>query len=62
MIEPTETESKETLDAFCDVMREIAKDASANPEVVREAPHDTPISHPDDTAAAIDLRLTYDML
>ncbi len=44
MIEPTETESKETLDAFCDAMIQIAKEAEENPEIVQEAPHTTVIT------------------
>ena len=52
MIEPTETESKETLDAFIDVMHRIAAEAAENPAVLREAPHGTPISRPDETTAA----------
>ena len=39
MIEPTETESKETLDAFIDAMIQIAKEVEENPEIVQEAPH-----------------------
>ena len=39
MVEPTETEPKETLDAFCDAMLEIARDAAERPEVLKEAPH-----------------------
>lgn len=53
MIEPTETESKETLDEFIAVMREIAREASETPEVVKGAPHDCPVGRPDDTAAAL---------
>ena len=41
MIEPTETESKETLDAFIDAMIQIAREAESNPEIVQEAPHTT---------------------
>ena len=41
MIEPTETESKETMDAFIDVMIKIAKEVEENPDVVLEAPHTT---------------------
>ena len=41
MIEPTETESKETLDAFCDAMIQIAKETEENPAIVQEAPHTT---------------------
>ena len=52
MIEPTETESKETLDAFIDVMHEIAREAAADPDILHGAPHNTPISRPDETTAA----------
>jgi len=53
MIEPTETESRETLDCFIDAMRRIASEAVNDPEIVKNAPHDTPVSHPDDTEAAL---------
>ena len=49
MIEPTETESKETLDAFADTLRKIVAE---DPEFLRQAPHETPISRPDDVRAA----------
>jgi glycine dehydrogenase subunit 2 len=62
MIEPTETESKATLDEFIAAMREIAREASEEPETVKSAPNLTPITHPDDTAAALNPVLTYDML
>jgi glycine dehydrogenase subunit 2 len=52
MIEPTETESKETLDAFCDIMIQIAKEAEENPEIVQEAPHTTVVGRLDETTAA----------
>ena len=52
MIEPTENESKETIDGFIDVMREIAKEAKENPEIVKSAPHNTPIGRVDDVLAA----------
>lgn len=52
MIEPTETESKETLDSFIDAMIQIAKEAETNPEIVQEAPHTTIISRLDETLAA----------
>lgn len=52
MIEPTETESKETLDAFCDAMIQIAKEAEENPEIVQEAPHSTVVGRLDETTAA----------
>ncbi|TDL97878.1 glycine dehydrogenase subunit 2 [Macrococcus brunensis] len=52
MIEPTETESKETLDKFCDTMIQIAKEAEENPDIVLEAPHHTIIGRLDETTAA----------
>lgn len=52
MIEPTETESLETLDAFIDVMRTIANEAAQDPMILHNAPHSTPIGRPDETAAA----------
>lgn len=52
MIEPTETESKETLDAFIEAMIQIAKEAEENPEVVQEAPHTTVVKRMDETKAA----------
>lgn len=52
MIEPTETESKETLDAFIDAMIQIAKEAEESPEIVQEAPHNTVIKRLDETLAA----------
>jgi glycine dehydrogenase subunit 2 len=62
MIEPTENESRETLDEFIDAMREIAREAAEEPQTVKDAPLLTPITHPDDTAAALTPILTYDML
>ncbi|MDE3839563.1 glycine dehydrogenase (aminomethyl-transferring) [Bacillus methanolicus] len=52
MIEPTETESKETLDAFIDAMIQIAKEAEENPEIVQEAPHTTVVGRLDEALAA----------
>jgi glycine dehydrogenase subunit 2 len=52
MIEPTETESKETLDEFIAVMREAAEMAENNPAVLKQAPITTPISRLDETKAA----------
>lgn len=62
MIEPTETESKDTLDDFIAVMRDIARESSETPEVVINAPHNTPISHPDDTEAALHPVVKYSEL
>lgn len=52
MFEPTETESKETLDDFIEAMIQIAKEAEETPEVVQEAPHTTVIKRLDETMAA----------
>ncbi len=52
MIEPTETESRETLDAFIDAMVSIAQEASEDPELVRSAPHNTPVRRIDEALAA----------
>lgn len=52
MIEPTETESKETLDAFCDALIQIANEVEENPEMVQTAPHTTVVSRLDETRAA----------
>ena len=57
MIEPTETESKETLDAFIDAMIEIAKEAQVSPEKLKSAPTTTVVCRPDETAAARDLNI-----
>jgi len=52
MIEPTETETKEALDAFAEAMLEIARDAAENPDVIKEAPHDRPVRRVDEVKAA----------
>ncbi|WP_158735171.1 aminomethyl-transferring glycine dehydrogenase subunit GcvPB [Alteribacillus sp. YIM 98480] len=52
MVEPTETESKETLDEFADAMIQIAQEAEKEPEIVQEAPHTTVIKRLDETLAA----------
>lgn len=59
MIEPTENESKDTLDAFIDVMLRIADEAQTDPETVKTAPHNTPIGRVDDVLAAKQTILTY---
>ena len=60
MIEPTETESKETLDLFCDAMLQIAREAGTSPETLLDAPVTTPVKRLDQTRAARqpDLRWT----
>ena len=57
MIEPTETESKQTLDAFAEVMLKIAEEAHTNPTLLHEAPHDTPVGRLDEVKAAKELVL-----
>ncbi len=52
MIEPTETEPKETLDAFCDAMEKIAQEAASDPEMLKEAPHRRPVRRLDEVKAA----------
>jgi glycine dehydrogenase subunit 2 len=52
MIEPTETEAMETLDAFSDAMLEIARDAAENPGLLKEAPHHRPVRRLDEVKAA----------
>ncbi len=52
MIEPTESESREELDLLVDAMRQIAREAEENPELILNAPHSTRISRLDETAAA----------
>jgi glycine dehydrogenase subunit 2 len=52
MIEPTETESQETLDGFVDAMRELARRAEESPAELKEAPRTTPVRRPDETRAA----------
>src|SRR5438309_6976571 len=52
MIEPTETEAKETLDAFVDAMIAIAREAAKTPELLKEAPHGRPVKRLDEVRAA----------
>ncbi len=57
MIEPTETESKESLDAFIEAMLTIAKEAREDPETLKNAPHKTLFGRMDEVQAARDLVL-----
>lgn len=59
MIEPTETESKETLDSFIDAMIDIAKLAISNPEVLHQAPITTPIGRLNEAKAAKDMDVRF---
>ena len=58
MIEPTETESKETLDRFAEDFRKIVEQARKHPSLLKEAPRRTPVSRPDEVTAARDPVLT----
>jgi glycine cleavage system P protein (glycine dehydrogenase) subunit 2 len=59
LIEPAETESKETLDAFVLSMKEILEEAYTNPEILKNAPHTTSLQRLDDVKAARELDLTW---
>ena len=59
MIEPTENESKDTIDGFIAVMRKIAEEAKTTLELVKSAPHNTPIGRVDDVLAAKEPKLKY---
>jgi glycine cleavage system P protein (glycine dehydrogenase) subunit 2 len=59
MVEPTETEAKETLDAFCDAMLAIVREAAEEPELLREAPHHRPVQRLDEVRAAKQLVVKY---
>jgi len=59
MIEPTETESKETLDGFIEIMRHIAAEALSDPDSLKTAPHTTPVRRLDETTAARQPLLRY---
>ncbi len=52
MIEPTETETRETLDLFAETLQQIAREAAEEPETVKQAPHNTPVRRPDEVQAA----------
>jgi len=60
MIEPTETESRETLDAFADAMTQIATDIEQQPETVHNTPQTTPIGRPDEVKAAREPKLKWE--
>ncbi len=61
MVEPTETESKATLDAFVDVMKEIMEQAATDPESLLAAPVNTPVGRLDETHAARAMEITEDL-
>jgi len=59
MVEPTETESKETLDALAAALNKIADEAESDPELLRAAPVSTPVRRPDEARAARRLRVRW---
>ena len=59
LIEPTETESKETIDAFADVLIKIIEEAKRDPSILKNAPHHLPVRRLDEVKAARDLDLVY---
>jgi glycine dehydrogenase subunit 2 len=59
LIEPTETESKETLDTFVEVMAQLLVQANTDPERMKGAPYTTPVRRLDDVKAAKDLDLVF---
>jgi glycine dehydrogenase subunit 2 len=59
MIEPTETESREELDAFIEAVRTIVEEARTDPEKVKTAPHSTPMRRLDEVGAARNPRLRW---
>jgi glycine dehydrogenase subunit 2 len=59
MIEPTETETPETLDSFCDAMKAIAEEAKQDPEIAKNAPHGTALRRLDETRAARQPKLRW---
>ena len=59
MIEPTETESKETLDAFADAVAQILLEAQENPDLLKDAPHSTPVARLDEVRAVKQLDINF---
>ena len=61
LVEPTETETKETLDAFADAIAEILREAARDPEIARNAPYTTPVRRLDEAGAAKRPRVREDL-
>jgi glycine dehydrogenase subunit 2 len=59
MVEPTETESKETLDGFAEAMNRAARDAEERPDLLRDAPVTTPVRRLDEALAARSLKICW---
>ncbi len=60
MIEPTETEDRETIESFANALKEIAKEIEDNPDILKDAPHTTPVKRLDEVWAARNLILRYE--
>ena len=59
MVEPTETESKETIDGLAAALNQIAAEAESDPELLHAAPQSTPVRRPDEARAARDLKVRW---
>jgi glycine dehydrogenase subunit 2 len=59
LVEPTETETKERLDQYAEILLQIADEAEKNPEILLTAPHNTPIRRVDDARAARFVNVNY---
>jgi glycine dehydrogenase subunit 2 len=59
MVEPTETESKETIDGLAAALNQIAREAAEDPQLLHDAPVSTPVRRPDEARAARDLRVRW---
>jgi glycine dehydrogenase subunit 2 len=59
MVEPTETESRETLDAFAEALLQVAREAAESPELLHEAPVTTPVRRLDEAKAAREPKLHW---
>ncbi len=59
MIEPTETESRETIDAFVEAMEKITEEAATDPQIILSAPHTAPVRRLDEALAARNLDLAW---
>jgi glycine dehydrogenase subunit 2 len=61
MVEPTETESKDTLDTFTEAMKQILQESKDNPEILLKAPHNTAVTRVDEVLAAKETILSWQM-
>jgi glycine dehydrogenase subunit 2 len=62
MVEPTESETRETLDRFIEAMTDLAREAKENPEALRQAPVTTPVGRLDEVAAARNMDLAFKII